>query len=79
MQGDLIVLRYCDDFIVGFQPHHKAERFLTDIHEQLRKVGLEPHPDKTRILEFGRFAMENRKWCSEKKPDTFNFLGFTHS
>jgi group II intron reverse transcriptase/maturase len=77
-QGDVIAVRYCDDFIVGFQHRHEAERFLADLHERLRRFGLELHPDKTRILEFGRFARENRKRRGEGKPETFDFLGFTH-
>jgi len=79
VQGEVIVVRYCDDFIVGFQHRHEAERFLADLHERLRRFGLELHPDKTRILEFGRFARENRNRHGERKPETFNFLGFTHS
>jgi RNA-directed DNA polymerase len=77
-QGEVIVVRYCDDFIVGFQHRQEAERFLADLHERLRRFGLELHPDKTRILEFGRFARENRNRRKEGKPETFNFLGFTH-
>ncbi len=76
--GDVIVVRYSDDFIVGFQHRHEAERFLADLHERLRGFGLELHPDKTRILEFGRFARGNRNRRGEGKPETFNFLGFTH-
>jgi group II intron reverse transcriptase/maturase len=79
VQSEVIVVRYCDDFIVGFQHRHEAERFLADLHERLRRFGLELHPDKTRILEFGRFARENRNRRKEGKPETFNFLGFTHS
>jgi RNA-directed DNA polymerase len=78
-QGEIIVVRYCDDFIVGFQHRHEAQRFLADLHERLRRFGLELHPDKTRILEFGRFARENRNRRGERKPETFDFLGFTHS
>ena len=78
-QGEVIVVRYCDDFIVGFQHRHEAERFLADLHERLMRFGLELHPDKTRILEFGRFARENRNRRGERKPETFDFLGFTHS
>ncbi len=77
-QAEVIVVRYCDDFIVGFQHRHEAERFLADLHERLRRFGLELHPDKTRILEFGRFARENRNRRGERKPETFDFLGFTH-
>ena len=78
-QGEVIVVRYCDDFIVGFQHRHEAERFLADLHERLRRFGLELHSDKTHILEFGRFAREDRERRGERKPETFDFLGFTHS
>ena len=78
-QGEVIVVRYCDDFIVGFQHRHEAERFLADLRERLRRFGLALHLDKTRILEFGRFARENRSRRGEGKPETFDFLGFTHS
>ncbi len=78
-QGEVIVVRYGDDFIVGFQHRHEAERFLVDLHGRLSSFELELHPDKTRILEFGRFARENRNRRGERKPETFDFLGFTHS
>jgi group II intron reverse transcriptase/maturase len=77
-QGEVIAVRYCDDFIVGFQHRHEAERFLSDLHERLRGFGLELHTDKTRILEFGRFARGNINQRGKGKPETFNFLGFTH-
>jgi len=77
-QGEVIVVRYSDDFIVGFQHRHEAKRFLADLHERLGKFGLELHLGKTRILEFGRFARENRNRHGEGKSETFNFLGFTH-
>ena len=77
-RGDVIVIRYADDFIVGFQHRHEAERFLADLRERFARFGLTLHPDKTRILEFGRFARENRSRRGEAKPETFNFLGFTH-
>jgi len=77
-EGDVIVVRYADDFIVGFQHRHETERFLADLHERFARVGLTLHPDKTRILEFGRFARENRSRRGEGKPETFTFLGFTH-
>ena len=77
-QADVIVVRYSDDFIVGFQHRYEAKRFLADLHQRFRKFGLQLHPDKTRILEFGRFARENRNRRGEGKPETFNFLGFTH-
>jgi RNA-directed DNA polymerase len=77
-QGEVIVVRYSDDFIVGFQHRHEAERFLVALQERLRGFGLELHPEKTRILEFGRFAREDRNRRGERKPETFTFLGFTH-
>ena len=76
--GDVILVRYADDFVMGFQHRAEAERFLEALREQLRKFGLELHPEKTRLIEFGRFAVENRKQRGEGKPETFNFLGFTH-
>ena len=78
-QGDVIAVRYADDFIVGFQHRHEAERFLHELRERLAKFGLELHPDKTRLIEFGRFADENRRGRGEGKPETFDFLGFTHA
>ena len=77
-EGDVIVVRYADDFIVGFQYRREAERFLADLRERFARFGLALHPDKTRILEFGRFARENRSRRGQGKPETFNFLGFTH-
>ena len=76
--GDMIVVRYADDFIVGFQYREEAERFLTELRERLAKFGLELHPEKTRLLEFGPFAAEHRRRADEGKPETFDFLGFTH-
>jgi group II intron reverse transcriptase/maturase len=76
--GDMIVVRYADDIIVGFQHRADAERFLTELRERLAKFGLELHPEKTRLLEFGPFAAENRRRAGKGKPETFNFLGFTH-
>jgi RNA-directed DNA polymerase len=76
--GDVIVVRYADDIVLGFQHRAEAERFLQDWRERLRKFGLELHPEKTRLIEFGRFAAANRKQRGEGKPETFNFLGFTH-
>ncbi len=76
--GDVIVVRYADDFVVGFQHRADAERFLEELRERFRKFNLELHADKTRILEFGRFAAERREKRDEGKPETFNFLGFTH-
>jgi len=76
--GDVVVVRYADDFIVGFQHKSEAVRFLADVKERLAKFHLELHPDKTRLLEFGPFATENRRRGGRGKPETFNFLGFTH-
>jgi RNA-directed DNA polymerase len=77
-QGDLVVVRYLDDFIVGFQDREDAEQFLIAVRERLGQFGLRLHPDKTRLLEFGRFAAHNRQQRGEKKPETFQFLGFDH-
>ena len=77
-KGDVIVVRYADDFVVGFQYRVEAEGFLKALHERFAKFGLELHPDKTRIIEFGRFAAGNREERGEGKPQTFDFLGFTH-
>jgi len=77
-RGDMTVVRYADDAVLGFQHREEAERFLEQLRERLRKFGLELHPDKTRLIEFGRFAAERRKRRGEGKPETFNFLGFTH-
>jgi group II intron reverse transcriptase/maturase len=76
--GDVIIVRYADDFVVGFQHRADAERFLAELKERLHKFALELHPDKTRVIEFGRFAAERRDRRGEGKPDTFDFLGFTH-
>jgi group II intron reverse transcriptase/maturase len=77
-RGDVIVIRYADDFIVGFQYRHEAQRFVAELRERLARFGLELHPDKTRLIEFGRFAAQSRKRRGEGKPETFDFLGFTH-
>jgi RNA-directed DNA polymerase len=76
--GDVIVVRYADDLVVGFQHQADAERFLREFGERLTKSGLELHSDRTRRIEFGRFATRNRKQRGEGKPETFTFLGFTH-
>src|SRR5256712_8774305 len=76
--GEVIVVRYADDSVLGFQYRADAERFLQEWRERLQKFGLELHPDKTRLIEFGRFAAHDRKRRGEGKPETFNFLGFTH-
>src|ERR1700674_5479994 len=77
-QGDMIVVRYADDLVVGFESRTDAERFLEQFRERLAKFGLELHADKTRLIEFGRNAARNRKQRGEGKPETFTFLGFTH-
>src|SRR5208283_4631643 len=77
-RGDVIVVRYADDTVLGFQSQTEADRFLEDLRERLGKFGLERHPDKTRRIEFGRYAESNRKRRGEDKPETFDFLGFTH-
>ena len=76
--GDVIVVRYADDIVVGFQSEADAERFRAELAERFRKFQLELHPDKTRLLEFGPFAVRDRKRRGEGKPETFDFLGFTH-
>jgi RNA-directed DNA polymerase len=76
--GDVVVVRYADDFVVGFQHRHEAERFLNELRERFAQFGLALHPDKTRLIEFGRFAAENRQKHGRGKPETFDFLGFTH-
>jgi RNA-directed DNA polymerase len=77
-RGNVIVVRYADDLVLGFQHRADAERFLSEFRDRLVRFGLELHPDKTRLIEFGRFAVRNRKQRGEGKPETFTFLGFTH-
>jgi RNA-directed DNA polymerase len=77
--GDVIVVRFADDFVAGFEHRHEAERFLNELRERMAEFGLELHPDKTRLIEFGRYAEQNRRGRGDGKPQTFNFLGFTHS
>jgi len=76
--GDGMVVRYADDAVLAFQSRQEAEAFLEQLRERMRKFGLELHPEKTRLIEFGRFAEEHRQRRGEGKPETFNFLGFTH-
>ena len=76
--GDVIIVRWADDFIVGFEHREDAERFLAGLRERFAKFGLELHPDKTKLIEFGRLADRNRAARGEGKPETFSFLGFTH-
>jgi len=77
-QGEVIIIRYCDDFVIGCQYRNKAEQLLKDLRERLAKFGLELHQGKTRLIEFGRFAAANREKRGDGKPETFDFLGFTH-
>jgi group II intron reverse transcriptase/maturase len=77
-RGDVVVVRFADDFVVGFQHRDDAERFLGELRERFTRFGLELHADKTRLIEFGRFAAANRERRGDGKPETFDFLGFTH-
>jgi group II intron reverse transcriptase/maturase len=77
-RGDLIVVRYADDLVVGFEHRVEAERFLREFKERLAKFGLEVHDGKTRLIEFGRYAESRRRSRGEGKPEAFTFLGFTH-
>jgi group II intron reverse transcriptase/maturase len=76
--GDMIIVRYADDFVVGFQHESDARRFLQELRERFRQFNLELHATKTRVIEFGRYATERRERRGQGKPETFNFLGFTH-
>jgi group II intron reverse transcriptase/maturase len=77
-RGDVIVVRYADDVVLGFELKEEAERFLGELKERLAKFGLELHPEKTRLIEFGRHAAQDRERRGQWKPETFDFLGFTH-
>lgn len=77
-RGDVVIVRFADDFVVGFQHRQEAEQFLSELRERFARFGLELHADKTRLIEFGRFARQNRARRGQGKPETFNFLGFTH-
>jgi hypothetical protein len=76
--GDVIIVRFADDFIVGFEHEQDARRFLAELRERFAQFGLALHPDKTRLIEFGRHAAGRRAARGDGKPDTFDFLGFTH-
>jgi group II intron reverse transcriptase/maturase len=76
--GDVVIVRYADDFVMGFQYKREAERFLKALRERLQAFALHLHPEKTRLIEFGKFAAEDRRKRGEGKPETFDFLGFTH-
>jgi RNA-directed DNA polymerase len=76
--GQVITVRFADDFTVGFEHEEDARRFLDELHQRLAKFGLELHPDKTRLIEFGRHAARRRRVRGLGRPETFDFLGFTH-
>jgi retron-type reverse transcriptase len=76
--GDVIVVRWADDFIVGFQRLGMAKQFLSELQARFKKFSLTLHPEKTRLIEFGPFAIENRLKRGLGRPMSFNFLGFTH-
>ncbi|HEY6313121.1 MAG TPA: group II intron reverse transcriptase/maturase [Streptosporangiaceae bacterium] len=76
--GDLIIVRYADDIVCGFEHEHEAKRFMEELRERLKQFALSLHPDKTRLIEFGRLAARRRARCGLDKPETFDFLGFTH-
>jgi group II intron reverse transcriptase/maturase len=77
-QRDVIVVRWADDFVIGFQSKVEAEKCLAELKKRFGKFGLTLHPEKTRLLEFGPFAIENRRRRNQGRPETFDFLGFTH-
>ncbi len=77
-RGEVIFVRYADDYVAGFQYEAHARAFLSDLGERLEHFGLSLHPDKTRLVEFGRYAAERRAERGLSKPETFTFLGFTH-
>ena len=77
-RGDVIIVRFADDFVVGFQYRDDAEEFQAALRERFAEFSLELHPEKTRLIEFGRYAIPRRKARGEGKPETFSFLGFTH-
>lgn len=77
-RGDVVVVRFADDFVVGFEHRIDAEQFLAALRDRFAQFGLSLHPDKTRLIEFGRHAADRRRTRGDGKPETFNFLGFTH-
>ena len=77
-RGDVVIVRFADDAVVGFEHRDDAERFWADLRDRLAKFNLELNAEKTRLIEFGRFAAERRAARGLGKPETFRFLGFTH-
>ncbi len=76
--GDVVVVRFADDFVIGFEHHHEAAACLEELRTRFAKFGLRLHDQKTRLIEFGRHANERRQRRGEGRPETFDFLGFTH-
>lgn len=76
--GDVVVIRYADDFVIGFEHQHEAEACLSELHQRFAKFGLKLHGDKTRLIEFGKHAKRRRAQRGKRRPETFDFLGFTH-
>jgi hypothetical protein len=77
-KGDVIVVRYADDVVIGFQSEAEGKAFLEELRQRLHTFGLSLHPEKTRLFRFGRYAMEQCQRKGEGKPEVFEFLGFTH-
>jgi group II intron reverse transcriptase/maturase len=77
-RGDVVIVRFADDFVAGFEYQGDAKQFLADLRDRFAKFSLELHPGKTRLIEFGRYAAGRRKARGTGKPETFDFLGFTH-
>jgi hypothetical protein len=77
-RGDVVVVRYADDFVIGFQHRDEAQACLDELHARFAKFGLKLHTEKTRLIRFGRFAADQRAARGEGRPETFDFLGFTH-
>jgi group II intron reverse transcriptase/maturase len=77
-RGDVIIVRYADDFVMGFQSEREARRCWQALQARMAEFGLTLHPEKTRLIEFGRFAEQQRRQRGESRPEPFNFLGFTH-
>lgn len=77
-QGDVVIVRYADDFVMGFEHRHEAQACLEALQQRLAKFGLKLNAEKTRLIEFGRFAADRRERRGERRPETFDFLGFTH-
>jgi RNA-directed DNA polymerase len=79
-RGDVIIVRWADDFVVGFQYEDDARRFTDELRDRFQRFSLKLHSEKTRLIRFGRFAhRDSRRFDGKRKPETFNFLGFTHS